>query len=151
MKSKSTIKKIFQSNYCKLVFILFLILGTFITPTKVFYNWYWLLAIIFILVFALTMTCLIRNIKDKIVSYKKTNSSLLSLFSIILGVSALHMCTIGAPVCGAAGVGLLALILPTIAHSFISDFSIFIVLLSILLQLFALYNMGCLSFHCFND
>lgn len=148
MKYKQTLQKVFESNYCKLVFLLFLILGFIITPQKIFYSWYWILGIIFAFVFALTMTCLTRNIKDKINLVKKTNSSIISIFSIILGISAFHMCTIGAPVCGAAGIGLLSLILPSIAYTFFYDFSLYIAIFSILLQLFALYSMGCLSFYC---
>lgn len=146
VKVESTLQKVFHSNYCKLVFILFLLLGVAITPSKVFYSWYWILGLLFILVFAATMMCLTRNIKEKVVSARKTNSSILSLLGIIIGVSALHMCTIGAPVCGAAGVGLLALILPTIAYKFMSQFSVYIVILSIILQLWALFSMRCLKF-----
>lgn len=148
MKYKNTLQKVFQSHYCKFVFLLFLLLGLIITPGKIFYSGYWILGILFVLVFAVTMTCLTRNIKDKVLSARRTNSAFTSIIGIILGVSALHMCTIGAPVCGAASVGLLALILPTVAYQFLSNFSIWIVVLSILLQLYALYSMGCLKLNC---
>ena len=60
--------RIFKSNYCKVIFIIALVLGYFLIPKAVFANQYALgLSALFLFSFALTITCLILNIKVRVV------------------------------------------------------------------------------------
>lgn len=138
--------KIFNSNYCKIVFILSLILVTLLIPKKVFYGYYKILAVSFILLTSLMITCFVRNIKEKIYSAKLNGVSFIGIIGIVFGVGALQACTIGAPVCGASiGAGVFALIFPGFAFGFIENYSIHIIIASIIIQITALYFMGCIN------
>ena len=136
--------QIFKSNYCKFVFLISLIGVYFLVPKKVFYSYYTLIGITFIITTSLIITCLIRIIKENVLSAKASGASLLGILSIIFGFGALQACTIGAPVCGATiGGGILALIFPGFAFNLIEKYSIPIVLISVLIQLLTLYLMKC--------
>lgn len=138
---------IFKSHYCKLVFLISALLISLLIPKKIFYGYYNILAILFILVTSLTATCFIRNIKERILSAKNSGASLIGIISIIFGIGALQVCTIGAPVCGASiGMGIAALLFPGIAFSFAEKYGIWLVSFSIIIQLIALYFMNCFKF-----
>lgn len=144
MNKKPYILHIFKSHYCKTIFILSLIAGYFLVPEKVFYRWYTLLAIIFIIVFALTITCLIRNIKERFKDAKSQGKSLVGIISMVLGISALQVCGVGAPICGATvGAGIVSLIFPSFALGFLEKYSLWIIVFSIIFQLISLYFMKC--------
>jgi len=122
-----------------------LVLSYFLVPEKVFYRFYNLLALLFIVVFSLSFTCLIRSLKDRINKSKKQKKG--SIFGILFGViglSALHTCTIGAPVCGASiGMAFASAFFPAVAFDFMSDYAVIIVMISIILQIISLYQMKC--------
>jgi len=143
--SRIYLQEIFKSKYCVLVLIFMVIFSYFLVPEKVFYRFYNLLAVLFILIFALSFTCLIRSVKDRINKNRKQKTgSIFGMLFGVIGLSALHTCTIGAPVCGASiGMAVVSAIFPTIALDFMSDYSITIVLVSIILQVIALYQMKC--------
>lgn len=135
---------IFKSYYCQFVFLIALVGTYFLVPKKVFYGYYALIGIFFIIMASLTIACLVRTIKEKVLSAKASGASLLGILSIIFGFGALQACTIGAPVCGATiGGGIIALIFPGFAFSLIEKYSVLIVLISIFIQLLALYLMKC--------
>ena len=139
-------KKVFQSNYCKSVFLITFIGSYFLIPDTVFNGVYYVLAITFMTTFALTLTCLVRSIKEKVVSARTYKGSFLSFLATVLGFSALQVCGIGAPVCGASlRVGFLSVIFPKIVHDFFHEASVWIVGFSILFQLIGLYYMKCLT------
>ncbi len=139
--------EIFRSNYCKFVFLLSVVFISFLTPKKIFYGYYAVLGVLFIFVASLTLTCLVRTIKERVYSAKASGASLVSILSIIFGFGALQACTIGAPVCGAmAGGGIIALIIPGFAFNLIEKYSIWVIVFSILIQFFALYFMNCFKF-----
>jgi hypothetical protein len=136
--------KIFRSHYCKIVFIISLILAYFLVPQSVFYSWYSLLGVLYMTVFALTLTCIVRNIKEKILLAKTYQSSIIGVLAAALGMAALQVCGIGAPVCGAAiSAGLLSVIFPSVFLSFLNKYALLIVVGSIILQGIALYFMNC--------
>ena len=136
--------EIFKSHYCQFVFLISLVGIYFLVPKKVFYGYDTLIGIFFIVMTSLTITCLVRSIKEKVLSAKASGASLLGILSIIFGFGALQACTIGAPVCGATiGGGILALIFPGFAFSLMEKYSVPIVLISIFIQLLALYLMKC--------
>ncbi len=96
------------------------------------------------LVAALTLTCFVRNVKERAVEAWRHGSSILGIIMIIFGFGALQVCTIGSPVCGATiGAGIFALIFPGMALEFIEKYSLVIILASIVIQVIALYFMNC--------
>lgn len=140
---KINLLKILESKYCLLVFVISLIVSMLLIPQKVFYKWYFILTIAFVLTFALTITCIVRNIKEKIKIRKHTSKSIISLILSIIGFSALQVCTIGVPVCGAAGLGLFAIIIPRFAFHFFNNYSVWIVVITIILQVISMNSMSC--------
>jgi len=141
--------KIFKSHYCKIVFLLSLIGAYFLVPKTVFYGAYTILGVIYMIVFALTLTCLIRSIKEKILLAKHYKGSLIGILAAALGMAALQVCGIGAPVCGAAiSAGILSVIFPSIFISFLNKYALLIIVSSIIIQGIALYYMNCFK-KCF--
>ena len=133
-----------KSNYCKIVYFLSIILIYFLTPKKVFYGWYMLIGIIFILISALVITCFIRNIKEKVILAKTQATSTLGLLSAVIGLAALQVCGVGAPICGASiGAGFLSLLLPGFSLNFFESYALHIIIISIVLQILALHMMNC--------
>ncbi len=135
---------ILKSHYCKAVLLLALVASYFLIPEKVFYGFGYVLAITFMIAFSLSVTCIIRNIKEKILLAKTYKRSVLHIILIALGLSAFQVCGIGAPVCGATvGLGVLSVIFPGVFIDFLGDYHLLVIVVSILLQLVSLYYMGC--------
>jgi hypothetical protein len=135
---------ILKSYYCKAVFLLALFGSYFLIPHKVFYGFGYVLAIAFMLAFSLSVTCIIRNIKEKILLARTYKRSVAHIILIALGLSALQVCGVGAPVCGATvGLGVLSIVFPGVFIDFLGDYHLAIIIFSILLQLVSLYFMGC--------
>ena len=135
---------IFRSKYCLAVLIFSLALGYYLIPKTIFYRWDRLLGYAFILSFALTTTCIVRNTKEKIVLAKTYKSSLASIIAIAVGLAALQACGVGAPVCGAAiGLGVLSFIFPSILIEKMGQYAVSIIVFSIAFQLISLYFMNC--------
>jgi len=144
MTKRYYLLEVFKSHYCQFVFAISLLVTYFLVPKRIFYSYYTWIGVFFIITTSLTITCLVRSIKEKIISTKNSKLSLLGILSIILGFGALETCTIGAPVCGAAiGGGIIALIFPGFTFNFIEKYSIQVVLISLLIQLVNLYLMKC--------
>ncbi len=144
MRCSLYIIKIFKSYFCQFAFFLFLLISYFLTPKRVFYGWFSILAIIFMVVFSLTLTCLARNIKEKVIIAKTYKSSILGIIATVLGLSVLQVCGIGAPICGASlGAGVISLFFPSFALGFFEEYSLYILIISIVLQIISLYFMKC--------
>ncbi len=138
------LRKIFRSNYCKLVFLISLFFAYLLVPDSVFHSKYLWLSLIFILTASLTATCIVKNIKEKVVLAKSSGASLISIIMIVFGLGALQVCTIGSSVCTASiGASFLALAFPEIALNILTKYSAPIIVLSILSQILALYFLGC--------
>lgn len=141
---KSYLIKILNSNYCKIVFILSMIMIYFFLPRGIFKGILSIIGIIFILLSSMVLTCFVRNIKEKYLSAKLNATSSLGLLATIIGISSLQICGLGAPVCGASIVaGILALIAPGVSLHFLKNHEIIIIIISILIQILALYLMNC--------
>lgn len=137
------LKAIFKSNICKIVFILSLVIGYFLVPKHIFYSYFIILGIVYILLFALVMTCMIRIIKEKVINLKETGASIFSIISSLIGFSAMHVCSIGAPVCGASlGIGIFSFF-PSFFNSFFHEYALIIIIISIIFQIAALFYMNC--------
>ncbi len=133
-----------ESHYCKALFALAFAGAYFLIPQKVFFGWYILLALAFMLSFAATFTCLLRDLKEHIFAAKVATNSMLGAIATTIGFSALQACGIGIPFCGASfGFMLLSAVLPGMFINFLMDYSVAIVVFSIALQLFSLHQMKC--------
>ena len=118
--------------------------GYFLVPQHVFHTSFAFLAFVFMFLFALTTMCIIRNIKERIVLAETYKSSLFSIVAIILGLGALQICGIGAPVCGAAvGFGIFSFFFPTTFAYLPHQYIVYILFVSIGFQLISLYFMNC--------
>lgn len=128
---------IFENNFYKVIFILSLVVGYFLTPAYIFNSNWILLAFIFIITFSFTITYITKNIKEKL-SHNHPHS-ILGFISLILGVSALQVCNLGG--CGYGLGASLVLLFPSFFIGFLEKYSVAIIIFSILLQLIALYLM----------
>ncbi len=143
-KQRVYIIKVFKSNYCKFLFLLFFVLSYFLIPASVFYGIYTLLAIAFMISFSLTLTCLIRNIKERVLVAKEYKKSIVGILASAVGLTALQVCGVGAPLCGAyLGAGILSTILPGFFMNFLEKYSVVLILFSIVFQIIGLKSMNC--------
>lgn len=134
-----------RSNYCKVVFAVSLIVGFFLVPQDIFHSVYKFIAFPFVLIFAFTMACMVRTIKERAKSALH-KGSVISVISAIIGVSALHVCGISAPVCGSSiGMGIISIIFPGFMFNFLREYSVPIVILTMFAQVISLYFMKCFS------
>ena len=134
-----------KSNYCKVVFLISLILGYLSIPKEIYQGKYVYLAIPFIILFAFTITCIVRSIKEKIVVSKNNGSSLLAIIVNIVGISTLQVCGLGVPSCGASiGMGVLTAIFPEFLIRYLHSYAIWILIISILIQIYSLYSLNCI-------
>ena len=137
--------KIFESRYCLFVFFSALFLSYFLIPKNVFYTWQHIILIfLFMLTSSAVITCITRDIKERVQLSRTYKKSILGIIITALGLSALQVCGFGAPICGAAiGLGVLSAILPHIFINFLTLYSIYIIGLSIIFQILILYYMHC--------
>lgn len=144
MKKNIYLLKILSSRYCRFVFLLSLVLSFFLLPRGVFAGSHTYIAVIFMVVFSFSVTCLVRNIKEKIVLARTYKTSVFSLIMSILGFSAFQVCGINAGVCTATfGMGVVGAIFPSFFIGFLSEYGHLIIWFSVILQFVALYFMNC--------
>ena len=143
-KPKFLAIEVFKSNYCKVVFIVSLILSYFILPKNLHGFWWNLIVIVFMILFALNMTCLVRNIKERVKAAKATTNSIIGIIASSIGIIALQVCSSSGYFCSAGILmSLFSSILPHFLLTFLQRYSLYIIILSILFQLFSLRNMNC--------
>jgi len=143
-KKEFYLTSIIHSHYCKVLFFIIFILSYYLMPIKELNGFSLVLRIIFIALFSLSFTCIIRNIKEKIKLQRTYKSSIVSLLASAIGLSALQVCGFGGPVCGASlGLSILTAILPNFVFKFLMDHSIIILIIAILFQFMALYFLKC--------
>jgi len=130
--------KTMKSHWCKGVFILGLILAYSILPAKSFIGNMLPLSILFIITFSLSLTCTIRNIKEKTKSYR---GSTLGLIGSVLGIGALHTCTMSG-FCATATVRIVSTAVPAFFQPLIK-YHIYILGFAVILQIIALLSMHC--------
>ncbi len=135
---------IFKSQYCQITFLIALIISLFIIPKGVFNTSLGaFLGSSFILTFSLAIACFVRNIKERIMITRTYKSSFLGGMGAVLGLAASQVCGVGASVCTASvGVGL-SFLLPGFILSYINQYSLIFLAISIMMQLLSLYFMDC--------
>jgi hypothetical protein len=138
---------ILKSKYCWLVIFISIFLGYFLIIKKFtsFTNfWSILLSVFYIILFAISNSCLIREIKERSKdSVRSGKSIILSILGTIFGFGAIQLCSIS----GGCGINiftsLLFSILPTSLSLLVVQNGIWILLVSDLLLVFAIYKMRC--------
>lgn len=131
------IKKSILSNYLKIVFIFSLGIGYLLMPEHIAPG-YLPLIVAFVLTFATTMTISIKVAKEQFKEHH--GQSAISVLSSFVGIVAINTCS-AALACGTIMASLIAVLLPSFAVPFMAEFGIYVVLLSMLLQLIGLYRM----------
>jgi hypothetical protein len=143
-KKNYFILNMLRSKYCLVVLIVGLAGGYYFVPKKIFNGIWFVVGIAYIIVFAFVIACMTRVIKERAVNMKNTGASLISVIATVIGIGAMQTCGIGAPICGATvGVGIFSLFFPNISKSFLTEYSLHIIIASIVIQLVALYYMNC--------
>lgn len=126
---------------CRAVFAIFLVFGYLLVPRMVV-DQHFFLSAIFFLTFAYTLACVTYAAKENILRAK--GSGALSVIASAIGLAALSACGLSLA-CGTIGIGIFSLALPLAAVHFFAEWGAYIVAASILVQLFSLWKMGCLS------
>ena len=138
--------KIFKTKPCLIIFFLGLILGYLIIPKTIFSGFWTLIRITYIILFSIVITCIVRVIKERIINMKQTGAGIISIIAAALGLGAMQVCGVGAPICGATiGVGIISIFFPSISLNFLSHYSLLIIFISMVLEIIAIYYMGCLK------
>lgn len=136
--------KIFRYTYCRVVFLVALGVSYFLVPQRIFNSVYWLLGIVFMVLSALLVTCVIKNIKDRIRIARTYKSSILGILAVAFGAASLQFCGVGVFVCSPTwGMALVTAIFPELAFPILTHFAIPVFILSIFFQIISLYLMGC--------
>ncbi len=135
---------IFKSTTCKVVFLLTLLAIYLLMPREFFVGATLPIALLFLLLTAVVLTCIVRTIKERVILARNAGAGLLAIIAMAFGLAALQVCGVGAPVCGATiGVALLSLFLPGASMTLLHHSAWIILSASILLQVAALYFMNC--------
>ncbi len=135
--------KVFESNYCKIVFALGLVISYLLIPKAVFESQYLYLAIIYMTLFSTILTCVIRTIKERIKQARMYEKSLIGIIASGIGLATLQVCTLSMSCSVSLGLSILYLIFPQFFISFLTKYSQYILVISIIFQAIAIYLMGC--------
>ena len=129
------------SYTCRAVFALSIVFGYLLVPKAVI-DQYFFLSAVFFLTFAYTLACVAYAAKENIRRAKGNGA--LSVVASAVGLAALSACSLSLA-CGTIGIGIFSLALPIAAVHFFAQYGAYVVSASILVQLFSLWKMGCLS------
>lgn len=133
-----------KSIYCKAVFLFSFILSYFLLPEGVFSGAHKYIALVFMFTFSFSVSCIFRNIKERIALAHTYKTSVLNLLISILGFSAFQVCGINAAVCSASvSLGVISTIFPGFLVNFLTDYGHIVIWISVIFQLIALYIMKC--------
>ena len=140
---KTLLYKVFESNYCKIVFVLGLAISYLLIPKTVFKSQYLYLAIIYMILFSTILTCIVRTIKDRIKQARMYEKSLIGIIASGVGLATLQVCTLSISCSASLGLSILYLIFPQFIISFLTEYSQYILVISIIFQAIAIYLIGC--------
>ena len=138
--------EILKSDYCKIVFLLSFVASYFLIPHHLFFSKHLLLTIIFMITFSVLVTCSVRNIKEKIAVARTAKTSIWGIIASVLGLTALQVCGLGGAFCGGSiFFGLLTTIIPGVAVNFLTSYAVPLLVVSIVFQILAIWQMGCMK------
>lgn len=127
-----------------ILFLMLLIIGYFLTPQHIFSGNYKYLAYIFIILFAILNYCIVKTVYRNYIYNKKQKGFTKGLIASILGISALQVCGLSAYACSTSiGFTLLATFLPHTFLTFLQDFSVEIISISIVVQFITIWHLKC--------
>jgi hypothetical protein len=87
---------------------------------------------------------MVRNIKERIKTAKTTTHSVINIIASGLGILALQVCGTSGYFCSASILmGVFSSVLPQFLLGFLKEYSLYIILATILLQFISLINMNC--------
>jgi len=129
---------IMKSWWCKGVFVLGLIAALLILPQRAFSGPMLPLSILFIATFSFSLSCTAKNIKEKTKAYR---GSTLGLIGSVIGIGALHTCTMSG-FCATATVGIVSAAVPAFIQPLLK-YHIYILGFAVILQILALMSMHC--------
>ncbi|MGM5485361.1 MAG: hypothetical protein ACQEP1_05830 [Nanobdellota archaeon] len=134
--------RILKGWRCRAVFILALIISYLILPSQAFRGHLIPLSVLFMATFSLSLTCTVRNIKER-ADLARHKGSGLGLFGAVLGFSALHVCTTSGFCVAAASTGIISALSPVALHHLMSYHDL-IIAAAVIIQVIALHQMHCL-------
>jgi hypothetical protein len=140
-------KTVLKSKYCWFVILLSFLLGYFLIIRKITsFTSFWsiLLSVFYIILFSISNSCLVYEIRNRVESKVKTGtSSILSILGSVLGLGAVQLCTVS----GTCGMSLFASLIltlfPTSIGMIFIENGLLILFISNLLLLFSILKMGC--------
>jgi Na+/melibiose symporter-like transporter len=143
-KIKNTfLYKVLESQYCKIVFVISFVISYFLIPRTVFETQYAYIAIIYMILFSIVLTCIVRTIKERIKSAKTYEKSILGILASGIGLAALQACTLSVSCSTSVGLSILYLIFPQFFVSFLINYSQYVLIVAILIQAITIYLIGC--------
>ena len=129
---------IMKSWWCKGVFIIGLIGAYLILPSKAFVGHLLPLSLLFMITFSFSLSCTTKNIKEKTKAYR---GSTLGLIGSVIGIGALHTCTMSG-FCATATVGIVSAAVPAFIQPLLK-YHVYILGFAVLIQIGALMSMHC--------
>ena len=127
------IYEVLKSKYCWIVIFISVILGYFLIIKKfTLFTSFWSIffSILYIVLFAISNSCLIKELKERIKGNFKTGNSILSILGSILGIGAIQLCTVSGTCSINIVTSLLLSIFPTSLGFFFIKNGIWILIIS---------------------
>ena len=140
------IYEVLKSKYCWIVIFISVILGYFLIIKKfTLFTSFWSIffSILYIVLFAISNSCLIKELKERIKGNFKTGNSILSILGSILGIGAIQLCTVSGTCSINIVTSLLLSIFPTSLGFFFIKNGIWILIISNILLLISIFKLGC--------
>ena len=139
------ILNVLKSIYCWIVGIIAVLLGYYfiVKPFLTAYSPFEIvvLSYIFLILFGLSVACIIRNIKNHVRAMEKP--SIAAVLGYIVGFASIQTCFASGVCVANLTVPIISTFLPSIARNFFEKFSLYFLVFSILLVSYSLYSMKC--------
>ncbi len=139
-----TMRDLFNSLFSVIIFTLVFIVSLFVLPSHILSGTYFWLGVVFVLLFSLNMTCLANTMRMRANMARAKGAGAVGVMATAVGFTALQMCGIGGPLCGALFGGVLFVsVLPAGAMPYLTSYAVHIVVIAILIQAVSLWYMKC--------
>ncbi len=139
-------KALFNDVVSVVVFTVAFLLALFILPSHILNGPYVYLGLVFIIVFSLNMTCLVKVMRHRANTAKAQGAGIFGIIGTALGFIALQMCGVGGPLCGALfGSVVFASLLPAGSLGYFTHYAVEMVVMAIVIQIISLWYLKCFS------
>ena len=140
-------KQVLKSKYCWFVMTISLVLGYLLIVREFtsFTNiWSILLSIMYIILFSISNSCLIFEIKSRVKNRMSSGSAgISSILGSILGLGAVQLCTVSGTCSINLVTTILFAVLPTSIGMIFVKNGIWILVLANILLIYSVYKLGC--------